>query len=156
MKGFHDKATLPVPFPSKRFSATPVCGAHPSSSNAVPTTNDLPSSPSSWSAFLASAFSIFDPPRDLPVKASRGARPTNSWTAAVKKAVGLGSMRRFQDRVLGSSRTGISSPASDIWLLGICYRLSSPNDASVELAAFELDFSSRILLTYRKGPPCAE
>ncbi|WCJ24404.1 Cysteine protease ATG4b [Euphorbia peplus] len=68
------------------------------------------------------------------------------------------SMRRIQERVLGTCRTGITSTSTDIWLLGVCYKISqheSSSDAVTnttnEVAAFNLDFSSRILMTYRKG-----
>ncbi|KAG8661491.1 cysteine protease ATG4 isoform X2 [Manihot esculenta] len=65
-------------------------------------------------------------------------------------------MRRIHERVLGPSRTGISSTTSDIWLLGACYKISQDESSgnaatSNGLAAFKHDFSSRILVTYRKG-----
>lgn len=61
--------------------------------------------------------------------------------------------------MLGSNRTGLSSSTTDIWLLGICYRISQDNSstsadaatATTHLADFTSDFSSRILMTYRKG-----
>ncbi|KAJ9173912.1 hypothetical protein P3X46_017000 [Hevea brasiliensis] len=76
--------------------------------------------------------------------------------SAMKKIVAGGSMRRIHERVLGPSRTGIPSTTSDIWLLGVCYKISqdeSSGDAAASngLAAFTHDFSSRILLTYRRG-----
>ncbi|XAR72207.1 hypothetical protein NMG60_11018772 [Bertholletia excelsa] len=60
-------------------------------------------------------------------------------------------MRRFQERVLGLNKTGMSSSTSDIWLLGVCYKILPEDSSSNIVAAFEEDFSSRILLTYRKG-----
>ncbi|WOH13293.1 hypothetical protein DCAR_0832802 [Daucus carota subsp. sativus] len=65
-------------------------------------------------------------------------------------------MRRFQERVLGINRTGISISVSDIWLLGVCYSLSNEDSSSDPIqshsfAAFVEDFESRILMTYRKG-----
>jgi cysteine protease ATG4 len=65
-------------------------------------------------------------------------------------------MRRIQERVLGTSKTGISNTTSDIWLLGARYKISQDDssgnaDATNALAAFHRDFSSRILITYRKG-----
>ncbi|XP_037497033.1 cysteine protease ATG4 isoform X2 [Jatropha curcas] len=66
-------------------------------------------------------------------------------------------MRRIHERVLGPSRTGISNTTSEIWLLGVCYKISqdgSNADAATSnngLADFTHDFSSRILMTYRKG-----
>ena len=64
-----------------------------------------------------------------------------------------GAIKRFQDRVLGPNRTGLPSTTSDFWLLGVCYKLSDDeetDDGSV-VAALKQDFSSRILMTYRKG-----
>ncbi|XP_068329416.1 cysteine protease ATG4-like isoform X3 [Pyrus communis] len=109
-----------------------------------------------WSNFFASAFSIFETHSESSITEKKeGHSRKNGWTAAVRKAVTIGSMRRIHERVLGSRRTGISS-ASDIWLLGVCYKVSqddSSGDAPIDngLGAFEQDFSSRILMTYRKG-----
>ncbi|TQD85113.1 hypothetical protein C1H46_029397 [Malus baccata] len=109
-----------------------------------------------WSNFFASAFSIFETHSESSITEKKeGHSRNNGWTEAVRKAVTSGSMRRIHERVLGSSRTGISS-ASDIWLLGVCYKVSqddSSGDALINngLGAFEQDFSSRILMTYRKG-----
>ncbi|KAL2521249.1 Cysteine protease ATG4a [Forsythia ovata] len=68
-----------------------------------------------------------------------------------------GSMRRM----LGFSRTGITGSKSDIWHLGVCYRVAQDEDdnnascsdptQSEGFAAFVDDFMSRILITYRKG-----
>jgi cysteine protease ATG4 len=74
----------------------------------------------------------------------------------MKKIVAGGSMRRIQECVLGTSKTGISNTTGDIWLLGACYKISQDNSsgdaaATNALAAFNHDFSSRILITYRKG-----
>ncbi|KAG8373676.1 hypothetical protein BUALT_Bualt11G0049400 [Buddleja alternifolia] len=76
--------------------------------------------------------------------------------AAVRKVMMMntGSIRR----ILGFSR-GVSASKSDIWFLGVCYRVSdegddanSSNPTQTEgFAAFVDDFSSRILITYRKG-----
>lgn len=68
----------------------------------------------------------------------------------MSKTAIAGSMRRLHERIMGSTRTGVSTSTSDIWLLGVCYRIT-PDDSSSGLSAFELDFSSRILITYRKG-----
>jgi len=81
----------------------------------------------------------------------------SSWTVILKTAsMASGAIRRFQDRVLGPSRTGISSSTSEIWLLGVCYKISEGEsseeaDAGRVLAAFRQDFSSLILMTYRRG-----
>ncbi|KAI3816597.1 hypothetical protein L1987_16300 [Smallanthus sonchifolius] len=66
-----------------------------------------------------------------------------------------GSMRRIQERVLGY-KTNVSNSVSDIWLLGVCYNICLENPSqelvhSKGYAAFAEDFSSRILMTYRKG-----
>ncbi|RID64962.1 hypothetical protein BRARA_D00195 [Brassica rapa] len=61
-----------------------------------------------------------------------------------------GAIRRFQDRVLGQSRTGIPSTSSEIWLLGVCYKISEAESLE-EADAFRQDFSSLILITYRRG-----
>ncbi|XP_062113474.1 cysteine protease ATG4-like [Humulus lupulus] len=110
--------------------------------------------------FLSSAFSVFEAHSESSSPVACDKKSIRSryakWTTAVRKAVTGGSMRRFHERILGSSRTGISNSTSDIWLLGICYKIS-PDDSFVDfptnggLADFENDFSSRILMTYRKG-----
>ncbi|KAL9437395.1 hypothetical protein AB3S75_023286 [Citrus x aurantiifolia] len=87
--------------------------------------------------------------------ASVGSEPGSSETA-VKRLVTAGSMRRIHERVLGPSRTGISSSTSDIWLLGVCHKIAQDEalgDAAGNngLAEFNQDFSSRILISYRKG-----
>ncbi|PSS17527.1 Cysteine protease [Actinidia chinensis var. chinensis] len=104
-----------------------------------------------WSGFSLSAFSIFETHGEPKVCGKKG---SNGWTQAMKRVMNGGSMRRFQERVLGQNKTGISSSTSDIWLLGVCYKISqegSSSDSSDGVAAFVEDFSSRILLTYRKG-----
>ncbi|MCD7459845.1 Cysteine protease atg4a [Datura stramonium] len=66
-----------------------------------------------------------------------------------------GSMRR----IFGMDKTGIPNGSkSDIWLfLGVCYKVVQDDDPSIEptqsegFSAFVDDFSSRILVTYRKG-----
>lgn len=110
--------------------------------------------------FLSSAFSAFEArsSSEPPVVEKKAIRSRfNGWTVAVRKALTVGSMRRFHERILGYARTGVSSSTSDIWLLGVCYKISQ-DEPSVDLpaansglAAFEQDFSSRILMTYRKG-----
>ena len=45
-------------------------------------------------------------------------------------------------------------PLPDIWLLGVCFKLDAIGGDPVSssgFAAFVEDFSSRILMTYRKG-----
>lgn len=110
-----------------------------------------------WSSFFTSGFSVFETYSESSASEKRAVHSTNSgWAAAVKKVVTSGSMRRFHERVLGSSRTDISSSDGDVWLLGVCHKISqheSTGDVDTRncFAAFEEDFSSKILLTYRKG-----
>ena len=72
----------------------------------------------------------------------------------MKKVVTGGSLRRFHKPLLRPNRTKISSSSIDIWLLGVCYK-NMQDKSSVannhRLIAFEHDFSSRILMKYRKG-----
>lgn len=81
----------------------------------------------------------------------------NGWTVVLKTAsMASGAIRRFQERVLGPSRTGISSLTSEIWLLGVCYKTSEGEsseeaDSGSILTALRQDFSSLILMTYRRG-----
>ncbi|XP_038680587.1 cysteine protease ATG4-like isoform X1 [Tripterygium wilfordii] len=110
-----------------------------------------------WSSFFATAFSVVESYSNSSAcekKVIHGR--SNGWTAAVKRVVTSGSMRRIHKRVMGSSKTGVPNTTSDIWLLGVCYRISqdesSAGAASYDgIAAFKHDFSSRILMTYRKG-----
>lgn len=107
--------------------------------------------------FLSSAFSVFESRSESSACEKKSIRSRYSrWTTAVRKVVTGGSMRRFQERILGSARTGVSNTTSDICLLGVCYKFSQ-DESLVDLptnnglADFEHDFSSRILMTYRKG-----
>lgn len=146
MKGFRDKGVA-----SK-------CCSKPSTETTSNTSSLEPGSKSSlWSSFLASAFSIFETYNNSDTEKKPLHSRANGWTSAVKKVVSAGSMRRIHERVLGPSRTGISNSTSDIWLLGQCYKLSqneSPAADANGLAAFYEDFSSRIIITYRKGLSC--
>ncbi|KAG5223184.1 cysteine protease ATG [Salix suchowensis] len=108
------------------------------------------SKPSSCSTFFASAFSVFDTHRDSSSTSEKPhIRHGNGWTSAVKKIVAGGSMRRIQECVLGTGKTGISNTPGDIWLLGACYKISQDNSsgdaaATNALAAFNHDFCSFI------------
>lgn len=108
-----------------------------------------------WSSFFAPTFSTL-------TDSSTGEKETyNSrtygWAIAWKRIVSSsGSMRRLHERIMGTSKTGVSSSSSDIWLLGVCYKgspVESSHDASNGngFAEFSHDFSSRIWVTYRKG-----
>ncbi|KAK3204800.1 hypothetical protein Dsin_018846 [Dipteronia sinensis] len=152
MKGFRDKAVASKCC-SKTTTDTPnrslaSLSSEPGSSDTKLSKGFL------WSSLFASAFSIFETYSESPA-CEKKAR-NNGWTATVKRVVSAGSMRRIHDRVLGPSRTGISNSTSDIWFLGVCYKISqdeSSGDATSSngLVAFNEDFSSRILMTYRKG-----
>ncbi|XWS33056.1 hypothetical protein CRYUN_Cryun22dG0045400 [Craigia yunnanensis] len=152
MKGFHER-NVALKCSSKTAidsSPSPGTGSEPGPSDSKFSKTSV------WSNFFASAFSIFDTYSESSAcvkKASRG--KNNWWTAAVKRVVSGCSMRRIHERVLGPSKIGISSSTSDIWLLGVCYRImqesSGDVDSTNELTAFKRDFSSRILITYRKG-----
>ncbi|KAM7274874.1 hypothetical protein ACFE04_016740 [Oxalis oulophora] len=109
-----------------------------------------------FSGFFASAFSIFGTSSESSCEEKSVHTRENVWTT-VKRVVGSNSsMWRLQERVLGPSKTGIASSTSDIWLLGVHYKISqddSSGDSAVKdgLTGFKEDFSSRILITYRKG-----
>lgn len=111
-----------------------------------------------WPSFFAPTFSIFETYIDSSTceKKSSNNR-TYGWTIALKQFVsGSVSMKRLQERLIGSSRTGVSSSSSDIWLLGMCYKVTSEesSDDAIHgngLVEFLCDFSSRIWMTYRKG-----
>lgn len=114
-----------------------------------------------WSGFLVSPFSIFDSePKGCLKKGEFCSKKYNGiglgigWTSAVKRMMNSGSMRR----IFGMDKTGMPNGSkSDIWLLGVCYKVVQDDDPSIEptqsegFTAFVDDFSSRILVTYRKG-----
>ncbi|CAF1804365.1 hypothetical protein Bca4012_028746 [Brassica carinata] len=98
--------------------------------------------------------SVSQPYRESSSTSGRKQLCAATWTSLVKKvSMASGAIKRFQDRVLGPNRIGLPSTTSDFWLLGVCYKLSEDeetDDGSV-VAALKQDFSSRILMTYRKG-----
>ena len=128
----------------------------PASSKAGSSDSKFPKA-SLWSGFFPSGFSVSETYSESSASEKKAVHSRNSgWAAAVRKVVTSGSMRRIQERVLGSSRTDISSSDGDIWLLGVCHKISQHEstgnvDTSNGFAAFEQDFSSKILVTYRKG-----
>ncbi|XP_028804686.1 cysteine protease ATG4 isoform X1 [Neltuma alba] len=113
--------------------------------------------PKAWSSFFSSPFTIFETYSESSASEKKAVHSRHSgWAAAVKKVVTVGPMRRFHERVLGSSRTDISASDGDIWLLGVCHKISQHEtpgnvDTGNGFAAFEHDFMSKILMTYRKG-----
>lgn len=104
---------------------------------------------SAWSGFLVqSIFDTCSQSKNYTKKTSN----TNGWTAAVRKVIYSGTMRR----IFGLNRTGVSGSKTDIWLLGVCYRVAQDDPSadpsqSEGYTAFVEDFSSRICITYRKG-----
>ncbi|KAL7090425.1 hypothetical protein ACP275_12G040400 [Erythranthe tilingii] len=77
------------------------------------------------------------------------------WRSAVRRVMMNGVTMR---RIWGFSRATTSSSKSNIWLLGVCYQVSQEGEESSSdptqsegFAAFVEDFSSRVLITYRKG-----
>lgn len=87
-------------------------------------------------------------------KSASGKNYYEGLRAAVRRVMmNGGSVRRF----LGFNKTGVSTSKSDIWLLGVCYHVAHEGEESSNptqsegFAAFIEDFSSRILITYRKG-----
>ncbi|KAF6137533.1 hypothetical protein GIB67_031812 [Kingdonia uniflora] len=110
-----------------------------------------------WSSFFTCTFSLFGAYSDSALcEKNTSYNRTYEWTTALKKVVGSGSMRRLQERILGSNKTGVSSSStSEIWLLGECYKILSEEsceDAGQNgLVEFVHDFSSKVWITYRKG-----
>ncbi|OVA18984.1 Elongation factor [Macleaya cordata] len=130
----------------------------PASVSSEQKTSDTKSSKASlWSSFFPSSFSVFETYTEAsPCEKKASNSKTYGWATAVKRIVAGGSMRRLQERLLGPSKTGVSCSTSEIWLLGVCYKIS-PEDMSDDpvhcngLVEFVNDFSSRIWITYRKG-----
>ncbi|XP_057862571.1 cysteine protease ATG4B [Cryptomeria japonica] len=110
-----------------------------------------------WSSFISS-FSVFESHSDISSsdRTQSSIAGTSGWTAAVRRAVASGPMRRLQERIMGPWLTGSSASGSAIWLLGTCYKIlpdesSSESTSSQGFVDFMDDFSSRIWITYRKG-----
>ncbi|CAA0822954.1 Cysteine protease ATG4a [Striga hermonthica] len=87
-------------------------------------------------------------------RSSGGRNYYEVWRATVRRVMmNGGSMRR----ILGFSRSSVLASKSDIWILGVCYQISKEGEdssnptQSEDFATFVEDFSSRILITYRKG-----
>lgn len=156
MKGTHER-TVSSKYSSKSSTASPSRIRGSVCPEAGPSDSKLFKSSSLWPGFLASAFSVFETNG-----ASKGCGKKEShtrshgWTAAVRRVMSGGSMWRLQERVLGLNKTAVSSSTSDIWLLGVCYKISLEDPTGDPIhtdgyVAFVEDFSSRILMTYRKG-----
>lgn len=110
-----------------------------------------------WSGFFLPTFSISDAFGENRGDRKKSSSPRNNgWNATVKKFLTRNSMWKIQERVLGLSKSSLSISAGDIWLLGVCYKISQEDlsgdpTSSDGFIAFVEDLSSRILFTYRKG-----
>ncbi|XP_031488150.1 cysteine protease ATG4B-like isoform X1 [Nymphaea colorata] len=110
-----------------------------------------------WSTLFSSTFTAFNAYKESSGEKSKGYKVRNDgWSTTVRKALTCNPMKRFQERILGFNKPGISSYTSEIWLLGVCYKISpegqtSDTNKSDGYIAFLQDFSSRIRMTYRKG-----
>lgn len=132
-------------------TGTPKTIASSASSEAEPSSHNF-QKPSAWSGFSVSAFSIFKTYSEPRGSNKLFCAKTLGWTAALKRVINSGSMRR----ILGLYKSGTTSSRSDIWLLGTCYKVAEDDSTadpsqSEGFASFVEDFSSRILITYRKG-----
>lgn len=136
-----------------------------SSNNSNPKSSSSSSTKTSslFSGIFVSAFSIFEGRGEEHLHANSqsscekkeiGSR-SNGWVAAVKRVMASGSMRRIKEQMLGFNKSSMITSNSDIWLLGVCYKLDDSTGAdpvsSNGFSAFVEDFSSRILMTYRKA-----
>lgn len=107
--------------------------------------------PTLWSAFLVSAFSLFE--NSSEPKGSNRVCNSKSyvWASTVKRMMNSSSMRR----IFGLNKTGFACSKGELWLLGICHKIGEDDSTdpaqSEGFASFVDDFSSRILITYRKG-----
>ncbi|CAA2998055.1 cysteine protease ATG4-like [Olea europaea subsp. europaea] len=174
MKGFRGKNSDPIHNSVKRNCNYPSNGIPGSvSSEAGPSATSIKhhKSVAIWSGIWLPSLSIFgtsnsnnnsepksscsSSPRK---KSASGRNYYEGWRAAVRRVMmNGGSMRR----ILGFTKSGVSVSNSDIWLLGICYKIAQEGDdlnsSSSDLTqregfvTFVEDFSSLILVTYRKG-----
>lgn len=122
--------------------------------------NSNPSKNSLFSSIFTSPFSIFESnPNFFSIEKETKPR-TNDWTKTIKRIMTSGgAMRRLQERILGTGRIDTLSLSSEIWFLGVRYKVateessssSTGDDADNGLSAFLEDFSSRIWVTYRRG-----
>ncbi|WOL05394.1 cysteine protease ATG4B isoform X1 [Canna indica] len=112
---------------------------------------------SSLTSFFTTRLSIFErDPNSLLVEDKPSKSRIYGWGATVWKIMASGSIRRLQDRILGSGRGDTLSSTSEIWFLGNCYKLSPEQSSHGShpgniFDSFLEDFSSRIWITYRKG-----
>lgn len=179
MKGFQDSDSDPVHNYSKKSfycDIPPIKIPGSVSSEAEPTIGCSKHQKSEplWSGIWSPTISIFrsfssshneseskncSNSNSIRKKSVSGKSYYEGWRAAVRRVMmNGGSMRR----IWGFSRgTSTSASKSDIWLLGVCYQVAQDSEDSSNptqsegFAAFVEDFSSRILITYRKGTVCS-
>ncbi|KAL2553288.1 Cysteine protease ATG4a [Forsythia ovata] len=176
MKGFQGKNSDPIHNSGKRncnYSLNGIPGSVSSEAGPSASSSKHHKSVAIWSGIWLPALSIFGTSNhnnnnnsdqksscssSTRKKSLSGRNYYEGWRAAVRRVMmNGGSMRR----ILGFNKPGISVSNSDIWLLGICYKVcqegdelnSSSSDQTQRegFAAFVEDFSSLILITYRKG-----
>lgn len=107
--------------------------------------------PNLWSGFLVSAFSLFENSSEPKGENRGGNSKSYVWASNVKRMINSNAMRR----IFGLNKTGFACSKGEIWLLGIWYKIGEDDSTdpaqSEGFASFVDDFSSRILITYRKG-----
>ncbi|KAL8151304.1 hypothetical protein V2J09_021112 [Rumex salicifolius] len=125
--------------------------------------SDPPYKHSAKSALLSGIFvsplSIFSSQREISHHENKMVEArTNDWASAIKRILNSGSMWRVTEHMLGFNKSQNITSSSDIWLLGVCYKISVEDSTtggdpvnSSAFASFVEDFSSRISVTYRKG-----
>ncbi|KAI3462429.1 hypothetical protein Pfo_019092 [Paulownia fortunei] len=176
MKGFRESKSDPIHNSSRKklnFSNSPKKFPGSVSSEAEPSLgySKHQKSAALWSGIWPPAISIFgnlssshnkselkncSNSNSIRKKSASGKNYYEGWRAAVRRVMMNGGTMR---RILGFNRTSISTSKSDIWLLGVCYQVAQEGEDSSNptqsegFAAFVEDFSSRILITYRKGFP---
>ncbi|XP_019453149.1 PREDICTED: cysteine protease ATG4-like isoform X1 [Lupinus angustifolius] len=110
-----------------------------------------------WSSLFTSGYSVCETYSESSATEKKSVNSTNNgWADAVRKVVTVGSMRSLQECVLGPSKTEVSRSDGDVWVLGVCHKISLHEstgdvDNSNSFSAFEDDFFSKILITYRKA-----
>ncbi len=106
-----------------------------------------------WSSLVSGTFAILEGRTELEGGGGGGG---GGWDFGVKRVVQCGPMRRLQERFLGQKwyTTAASASGSAIWVLGVCYNISSTDESvssPVVFQEFLNDFSSRLWFTYRRG-----
>jgi hypothetical protein len=107
-----------------------------------------------WSSLVSGTFAILEGRTE--VEGGGGGGGGGGWDFGVKRVVQCGPMRRLQERFLGQKwyTSAASASGSAIWVLGVCYNISSTDESvssPVIFQEFLNDFSSRLWFTYRRG-----